>query len=303
MEAPDDPAHRSTTHHDRRRVSILPSREGRALINAKSDPDPAEGRPEPVLLPDDQQVPAAAGADEDDSLLERIADTVVEVFDAEPTPDEPEGPWERRQRILDSWTAIILGLAAVATAWASFQAGQWSDVQSDATSRSAILRNEAARATTEAGRTEVLDNTMWLAWLDAVADGDVQRATFLRERFSPQLSAAVLSWAGTSGATLETARDRIPDGTPFDQPDYQVQERTEANRLADEAEAQLVVAGDASTTATRYVLVAVVLALSLFFAGVATKFTSPKVQALLIVASIGLLVWTVIWMILLPNQI
>lgn len=94
----------------------------------------------------------------------------------------------------------------------------------------------------------------------------------------------------------------MPDGTPFDEPVYQVRERAEANRLADEAEAQLVVAGDASTTATRYVLVAVVLALSLFFGGVATKFTSPRVQALLIVASIALLIWTVIWMILLPNE-
>ena len=212
------------------------------------DQDPAPGRPEspreqegPVPHQTPSQEPMTTQG-EDDGLLDRIAETVEEVFGHVDGPREPEDPWEHRQRVLDSWTAIILGLAAVATAWASFQAGQWSDIQADATSRSAILRNEAARATTEAGRTEVLDNAMWLDWLNAVADGDTQRATFLRERFSPQLRAAHVAWAGQSGATLETARSKVPPGTPFDQPVYQVADRASANRLADEAEAELAVA-------------------------------------------------------------
>jgi hypothetical protein len=68
--------------------------------------------------------------DNDDSVFEQLGD-VVDVVLAEDIAPEPEDAWERRQRLLDSWTAIILALAAVATAWASFQASQWSGTQSD----------------------------------------------------------------------------------------------------------------------------------------------------------------------------
>ena len=56
--------------------------------------------------------------DGDDNILESISDAVETVFSDEYAPAEPEDPWERRQRLLDSWTAVILAIAAVATAWA-----------------------------------------------------------------------------------------------------------------------------------------------------------------------------------------
>ncbi|HEY8171135.1 MAG TPA: hypothetical protein VIH24_08585 [Candidatus Limnocylindria bacterium] len=44
--------------------------------------------------------------EEDDSVLERIGDAVAIVLadDLEPIAEDP---WERRQRLLDSWTAIV----------------------------------------------------------------------------------------------------------------------------------------------------------------------------------------------------
>ena len=65
-------------------------------------------------------------ASDDGGLLERIGDVVEDVLGEDLAPPEPENRWERRQRILDSWTAIILAVAAVAATWASFQASQWS---------------------------------------------------------------------------------------------------------------------------------------------------------------------------------
>ena len=57
----------------------------------------------------------------------------------------------------------------------------------------------------------------------------------------------------------------------------------------------------ASSTATRFVLLAVLFALVLFFASVATKFAAPKVQALLILLSIALLLITFGRLLLLPQ--
>jgi len=70
---------------------------------------------------DPAAAPPAPERDDDDGLLGKVADVVGEVLgeDLEPAP---EGPWERRQRRLDRWTALLLGMAAFATAWATFQA-------------------------------------------------------------------------------------------------------------------------------------------------------------------------------------
>jgi hypothetical protein len=76
----------------------------------------------------------------------------------------------RRQR-LDSWTAVILGVAAILTAWASFQASQWSGAQSDAESLSTISRSDAGHTTTDATRAEITDTQTWQTWLLAVSTG------------------------------------------------------------------------------------------------------------------------------------
>jgi hypothetical protein len=80
---------------------------------------------------------------DDDSLLENLDEVVDVALGVGLEPPEAENLWERRQRILDSWTAIILAIAAVATAWASFQASNWSGEESDAQSASAIARADA----------------------------------------------------------------------------------------------------------------------------------------------------------------
>ncbi len=74
--------------------------------------------------PGDSVVSAEQGSDhfEDGTMLGSLEDVVDSVLGEDLVPPEPESPWERRQRVLDSWTAIILAVAAVCAAWASFQA-------------------------------------------------------------------------------------------------------------------------------------------------------------------------------------
>ena len=139
---------------------------------------------------------------DNDSVLERVDHLVDEVvgtdlLGTEIAHDEPEDPWERRQRILDSWTAIILAIAAVATTWASFQASQWANAQSDAQSLSAIQRSDANRAASEAASQSVVDSQMWIAWVEATAAKQKLRAGFLRDRFSPALDLVQKQWLGT----------------------------------------------------------------------------------------------------------
>ena len=199
-------------------------------------------------------------------MFEKVDHLVDDVLATDIAPTDPEDPWERRQRILDSWTAIILAIAAVATTWASFQASQWSNAQSDAQSVSAIQRSDANRAASEATSQSVVDSQMWIAWVEAVASGQKDRAGFLRDRFSPALDRVQKQWLGTVPVDAAGNPAKVPDGTPLDLPGYLVPAQVQADELSTKAEASLADADAASNTATRYVMLAVLFALVLFFA-------------------------------------
>jgi hypothetical protein len=87
----------------------------------------------------------------------------------------------------------------------------------------------------------------------------------------------------------------------MDLPSYVVPAAVSAQEFADQAEASLAEADVASSNATRFVLLAVLFALVLFFGSVATKFAAPKVQALLLLLAIALLVFTVVRLLFLPQ--
>jgi len=238
--------------------------------------------------------------DQDEGIFETIGDAVETVFSDDYAPAAPEDPWEKRQRLLDSWTAIILAIAAVATAWASFQASQWSGAQSDRQSESTILRSDAGRAQTAATADTVIDSQTWLSWVSAVDAKQEAKAKFLSTRFSPTLKTAQADWL--SGVKLDDQGVPvvIPLGTPLDLPSYQLPKQIESDTKAAQAEAKLGEADQAANNSTGFVLVALLFAMVLFFASIATKFTEPKVQVLLTVISIGLLVIGLIRMFMIP---
>lgn len=245
---------------------------------------------------------ANADNDTDESVLEKVDNLVDEMLGTNIAPVGPENPWERRQRMLDSWTAIILAVAAVATTWASFQASQWSNAQSDAQSASAIQRSDANRAASEATSQAVVDSQMWISWVEAVGSGQKDRAGFLRDRFSPVLDRVQKEWLGRVPVDADGNPAQVPDGTPLNLASYVVPAQTQADEYSDKAEASLAAADEASNISTRYVMLAVLFALVLFFASVATKFTAPKVQVALILTGLALLVTTCVRMFLLPQM-
>jgi uncharacterized membrane protein len=89
----------------------------------------------------------------------------------------------------------------------------------------------------------------------------------------------------------------------LDLPGYVVPAQLKADEMSSKAEASLADADAASNTSTRYVMLAVLFALVLFFASVATKFTSPKIQVALILTGLILLATTTVRMLMLPQML
>lgn len=214
---------------------------------------------------------------------------------------EPEDPWERRQRRLDAITAVLLAVAAVATAWATFQASQWSDAQNDAVAAASAARTESIRYQSAAQQTEQIDTAVWLQWLDAASSKDTRRAVFLRDRFRPTLAAAHAEWVKKAVVTPAGTITDVPPGTPFTEPEYRIPAQAKADGLGAEAEQDLADAQNASSNNTKFVTDALVLALVLFFAGIATKFRNPRLQVLLVGLAIVFAVFGAARLVTLPH--
>jgi hypothetical protein len=190
--------------------------------------------------------------------------------------DADEGVRSIADAARDAWrdervevvAAILLSLATVLSAWGAYQATRWGGVQANSYAEAAAFRSEAASHNTVASRQVQIDVATFLAWSDAILSDDSMLAEFIEERFRPEFVVAFEAWLGDAPADAS----QLPDGTPFEQQEYVVEEQLATIAKSVEAEAALKDAQAANQIGDNFVLTAVLFASVLFFAGVAAKF-------------------------------
>lgn len=178
--------------------------------------------------------------------------------------DVPES--DRNQLI----AAIILGLAATLTAIASWQGGV---VSGDAD----VARADGAKALADAnffyGQVSQIsagDQALFVAYAGAAQEGNQDLADYYQTLMRPAMSEAIDWWQVTDEA-----------GTPFDEIEgspYVIEESDSAEQLQAESDGKGQDAEDADAKGDKYDLSTVLLALTLFFAGVATLFNRRSVE-------------------------
>jgi hypothetical protein len=202
---------------------------------------------------------------------------------------------DARTRRVETLATILLAVAAVATAWSTYQSAVWRGEQASHTSRSTAARIESSSASTRAGQLTQVDIATFTEWVDADVTGDTELAEFYEQRFRREFQPAFAAWMATEPRTNPDAPK-----TPFEMPEYRLAEADEAERLDAVAGAEAVAAADASRRADGYMLAVVLFASSLFFAGISTKVHSRRQREVLL--GIGGLVFvsTVVWIATLP---
>lgn len=183
----------------------------------------------------------------------------------------------RWEQIIETAGALILSLAALLTSWSGYQAGRWNGVMATSFGQAGALRVESARASALAGRQTQIDLQLFGSWLDAYAAGNQQLADFYRERFRDEFQPAFEAWLASGPLTNP---DALP--SPFDQPEYQLVATSEAQRLEAEASTAFERGTRANQIGDDYVFNAVLLALALFFAGMANRFAWLAVKGALL---------------------
>jgi hypothetical protein len=177
---------------------------------------------------------------------------------------------------------VLLAVAAVATAWSSYQATRWNGEQAKTSSRVNQTRVSAARADDLANTQQQVDVATFMEWVDAYARDEIELASFYRDRFRAEFKPAFEAWLATKPLTTEGAPP-----TPFAMPEYRLAARDEAEELDRETEALTAIVRRDIQRASNYVLGVVLFAVSLFFAGMSTKLTTLRLrQAMLAVGCV-----------------
>jgi hypothetical protein len=181
------------------------------------------------------------------------------------------------ERTLQIVEAILLAIVAIATAWSGYQAAKWSGRQAELYGISARERLHADLSGTLGGQNRLYDTTTFNAWLQAASSGDVRAARIFRRRFRDEYVPAFEAWLRTHPFTNPNA----PKG-PVYMPQYRNAASARAVVLDNQATATFDEGTEARNRADDYVRNTVILAVVLFLAALAQRFTVVRVRLALL---------------------
>ena len=201
------------------------------------------------------------------------------------------GERSRVEERLDLIATILLALATVATAWSGYQASRWNGEQAKAASRTTGIRILAARAQGLAQAQTQVDVATFSSWVDAYAHRDTELADFYFKRFRQEFKPAVEAWIATK--PLKNPRAPL---TPFAMPQYRLAAQTEAQRLDAQSARSAADVQRYIQRSTNYVFAAVLVAMTLFFAGMSTKLPTVRLRRALLAVGVVVFVGTTVWL-------
>ncbi len=204
----------------------------------------------------------------------------------------------RRRDVAEVAAAVLLACAAVATAWSSYQATRWNGEQAKTSAKVNATRIDAARAAGLANAQTQIDVATFTQWVDAYAQEQSELADFYFKRFRKEFRPAMDAWIATR--PLKNADAPL---TPFAMPEYQLAARDEADRLDAEAEVFAAKARAYIQRSSNYVLAVVLCAVSLFFAGMSTRLTDPRLRGAIVIVGWLIFSGAVIWIATFPVSI
>jgi hypothetical protein len=185
--------------------------------------------------------------------------------------------------------AVMLGLAAIITAWTAFQSSQLGDKVQESFSEGIRSSDQASQEYNTAIATDNQDQAIFLEYAKALVAEDEVTATYIQESLmSPELAAAVQWW-------IEQPDDTGPD-SPFveENPNWDDISWTTAADLDVEAQQYFDSARQADADGDEFDLLEVIVTLSLFLFGIASLVRQQKIQVGLAAVGGIILIYSII---------
>ena len=192
---------------------------------------------------------------------------------------------------LELAATALLALAAIATAWATYQSAVWRGKQAEAQSASIAARVESTREAAVANRQAQVDVALFTQWIDAYVRDEGDLSSFYRKRFRDEFEPAFTAWLAT-----EPRENSDAPLSPFTMPQYKLAASAKADALEHQAaEYSLMVARNVNR-ADSYMLAVVLFAISLFFAALSIRLRARDLRIALICFGYAIFVGTAVWL-------
>ena len=114
-----------------------------------------------------------------------------------------------RSNLIEAFATILLSVAAVATAWTTYQSTQWRGEQASHGARSTAARIESSTAFTSGGQLTQVDIATFTQWVNATVARGHEARRLLSQRFRDEFTPAFNAWFATNPLTNPT-RPRPP---------------------------------------------------------------------------------------------
>jgi hypothetical protein len=179
-------------------------------------------------------------------------------------------PVGKRSRRFELILSILLGLAAIAAGWAAYQADL---SRGDSLRQFQVANRLTAEGADLYGQADVqrsTDEQLFVEYLKATLENDLEGAAYIREELSPDLSEAIRIWESTPGSGPSPFAGKNP---AYYQPLYD-----DAQAKVDQAEVEFQKADDLRRDADAFTLIGVLLASALFLYGIAAVSRARKIR-------------------------
>ena len=207
----------------------------------------------------------------------------------------PDRDVSRTEKRFEIFTTVLLGFAALATAWSGYQAALWDGIQSSNYTQASAARTSAAQLHTEANQYRLADLSVFENFIDASFSGDTELADFYRARFSEELEPAYEAWV----AADSQANPDAPTN-PLVMAEYQPAQEEKASELTTQAETKFADGEAANSYSDVYTAATLFFASALFFAAIAERFDYQRARISLLTFACAALVAGVVVMLTQP---
>lgn len=187
----------------------------------------------------------------------------------------------RSARAIEVLSVVLLAVATVGSAWCAYQSTRWNGEEATQAQHSTDERVEATRLFSYGAQVVSYDAGVAADYAKAYLAGDQDLQAFYRNVLArPEFVTVLDDWQerADSGAEL---------GSLLTDEEYIARQLTGYQEAMDASDAAGELAREAGTTADEYIVLTLLLAGALFFAGVTSSFRTRTVQlALLTLASV-----------------
>ena len=175
---------------------------------------------------------------------------------------------------VEVFATVLLALATIASAWSAYQAARWSSQEALKFNEATALRVQSEEAEDLADAELDIDVEMFVDYLAVVRAGDMGEAAYFETTlFRDEMKVAVQAWKATDPQNNPDA-----PAVPFEMEEYRNANRERSRELEREAQDKVEEAKNAIRNSDFYILLTVLFASVLFFAGISTKFKAPGLR-------------------------